>query len=105
MTRVILWALLTVQVVFFGSVSASAQGSAEFYQRSNIKDALIEGDCQRFGGKDFRGDVSAMANALATDGQRVDGYKNVLRYRGKVYVLWTFRSGFVERTMKFCIFG
>ena len=104
MARTVLVVLVNAYLMVFGIVSASAQSSSDFYQRSNIKDALIEGDCERYGGQTFRGDVAAMAGVLVDEGRSVGGYRNVVQYGGEIYVLWSFRSGFIERTMQFCIF-
>lgn len=83
---------------------ARAQSPYEFFRLSNIKDALVEGDCERFGGVPSNSDVAELATTLSQRGEKVRGYNNVIDYRGRVYVLWSYRSGLIARRMEFCVF-
>ena len=86
--------------------SANAERKYDFFQLSNIKDALEEGDCQRFGGYKYNGDVAKLAVLLNKQGKRVGTYNNVKQFNGNTYVMWGYRSGFifVSTTLEWCVF-
>jgi len=96
----LLFVTLSLSIPF----SANARSPSEFFRLSNIKVALVEGDCARFGGMRNDGDVAAMAGTLSRRGQKTRGYNNVIDYNGRVYVLWSYRSGLITRRMEFCVF-
>lgn len=99
-----IFSILSLSLFLLFPVGVSAQSASDFYRLSNIEDALSEGDCARFGGMRFDGDVAAMANTLSQRGEKFRGYNNVIRYRGSIYVLWSYRSGLMTRSLEFCIF-
>lgn len=105
MIRISIFSLLIISFSFFLPFSASARTPSDFFRLSNIKDALVEGDCTRFGGFRFDGDVAAMASTLSRRGAKRRGYNNVIDYRGRIYVLWSYRSGAITRRMEFCVFS
>ena len=84
--------------------SANADVTQNFFRLSNIKDALVEGDCQRYGGYKYGGDVAKLAVKTSKRGKQIGNYRNVKRYKGDIYVLWSYRSGLVTRAMEWCIF-
>ncbi|WP_131494575.1 hypothetical protein [Yoonia vestfoldensis] len=84
--------------------SAYADTTRDFFRLSNIKDALVDGDCQRYGGYKYRGDVAKLAVETSNNGTKIGNYRNVVRYDGGIYVLWSYRSGLITRTMEWCIF-
>ena len=96
--------LLVIAFSFSLPVAVSARSPSEFFRLSNIKDALVEGDCERFGGVPNDGDVAELASTISRRGEKIRGYNNVIDYRGRVYVLWSYRSGLITRRMEFCVF-
>ena len=86
--------------------SAIAQTKYDFFQLSNVENALDEGDCEIFGGYRYNGDVAELSVLLSKRGRRVGTYNNVKSYNGNTYVLWGYRSGiiFVSTTLEWCVF-
>ena len=70
-----------------------ASGLGEFARLSNIKDALIEGDCQRFGGTQNIRELDNPLVTLSEKGRKLRGYNNVVDYNGRVYVVYSIQSG------------
>lgn len=98
------FSLLFVTFLIFFGFSANADITKDFFRLSNIKGALDEGDCERYGGYKYGGDVAKLAVKTSKRGKNFDNYRNVKKYKGDIYVLWSYRSGIGVRTMEWCIF-
>ena len=88
--------------------NAYASNMQEFIRLSKFKDALVEGDCQRYGGttKGLPDD----AFIVLSEAPNYQGLRNVVRYRGNIFVFYSYASsGFFNkmlgvRTMSICKF-
>ena len=68
----------------------------EFARLSNIKDALKAGDCQRYGGTN-KGIPQNPIQTLEKYGESLGGYRNVRRYNGDIYIVYSApKSGFMN---------
>lgn len=90
--------------VFLVPSSVFASGVDAFAQRSQVKGALVEGDCLRYGGVRYVGDIVKLSGTLSRRGAQVSSYRNVKRYRGKTYVMWSYSNTFVSGVLEYCVF-
>ena len=87
-----------------------ANSIEEFAARSQQKDWLSDGDCQKWGGK-VNGLPKNPIVTLDKYGKRLGGYRNVFRYKGAIYVMYSVSNGgilgalFDERKVVICRFG
>ena len=85
---------VSATLLYFAMQSLSmASGLNEFARLSNIKDALIEGDCQRFGGTQNIQELDNPFVTLSEKGKKLSGYNNVVGFNGRVYVVFSTPSG------------
>jgi len=95
--------VLTFLFVTCFGLSVNAKSANDFFRLSNVEYALAEGDCPRYGGYRYKGDVAKLALKLSKKGTSVGSYRNVRKYRGVFYVMWMYRSGPLV-TAEWCIF-
>lgn len=107
------WLILKFFILIFSltiSNPVKANSIEEFAARSQTKDALLDGDCQKWGGA-IRGLPKNPILTLEKHGERLGGYRNVLRYQGAIYVLYSVpKKGILnylssERKLVICKFG
>ncbi len=85
---------VSAAVLYFAMQSLSvASGLDEFARLANKKDALIEGDCQRFGGTQHIPELDNPFVTLSKKGEKLGGYNNVIGFNGGVYVVFSTPSG------------
>jgi len=79
---------------FFSMQSLSiASGVDEFARLSQKKDALIEGDCQRYGGTQKIPELDNPFVTLSKEGEKLGGYNNVIGFDRHIYIVFSFPSG------------
>ena len=85
------WLILKICILYLLHVNSSlvfANSIEDFAARSQTKDALLDGDCKKWGGS-VTGLPKDPILTLEKYGERLGGYRNVVRYRGAIYILYS----------------
>ena len=70
-----------------------ASGVDEFARLSNKKNALVEGDCQRYGGTQKIPELDDPFVTLSKKGKKLGGYNNVIGFNQRIYIVFSVPSG------------
>jgi hypothetical protein len=103
---------ILVALFFFAMQSLSiASGVDEFARLSQKKDALIEGDCQRYGGTQKIPELDNPFVTLSKKGEKLGGYNNVIGFNRHIYIVvsvpaggWFAKNVMGKRRMTICKF-
>ena len=85
---------ILIALFFFAMQSFSIASEVdEFARLSQKKDALIEGDCQRYGGSQKIPELDNPFVTLSKEGEKLGGYNNVIGFNGHIYIVYSYSKG------------